>query len=88
MIGRNAGGTKELITHGHNGWLYDNGYQELAQAMRTIMDDAELRDTLANQGWQMARARFIKSRSTLEFRQLLVDLCCPNGSVAGDVLSK
>ncbi len=39
VIGFNAAGTKEIITDGYNGFLYDQGYRELAEKMLSLVDN-------------------------------------------------
>jgi glycosyltransferase involved in cell wall biosynthesis len=40
VVGPRIGGIGDLVTHGHNGWLYDAGSPvELASALRALIDD-------------------------------------------------
>ena len=49
-----VGGNPELVTHGHNGFLYDVGQErQLADYLRRLAMDVKLRHTLANNSRQM-----------------------------------
>jgi glycosyltransferase involved in cell wall biosynthesis len=58
VIGRNSGGTSEIIDHGITGLLYDGTDECLTRAMIRLMDDPELAAALARNGWRKARERY------------------------------
>lgn len=57
VIGRNTGGTKELIRHGENGLLF-NDVDELVQCMKQLIGDRELRGRLGANAKMYAREEF------------------------------
>jgi phosphatidylinositol alpha 1,6-mannosyltransferase len=55
-IAADAGGTKDLIVHRQNGWLFDGTHASaLAQGLETLLDDASLRHRLAQQALTSSR---------------------------------
>jgi L-malate glycosyltransferase len=59
VIGSQVGGIPELITHGHDGLLFDSAKQEdLAAMLRLATTDKNLRESLRQQAALTARERF------------------------------
>ena len=58
VIGRNSGGTPELIHHGINGMLYSGGHRDLANCMLQLATDRNRSREIGAEGWIMARKRF------------------------------
>ncbi|MEM5437259.1 glycosyltransferase family 4 protein [Paraburkholderia diazotrophica] len=59
VIATAAGGVKEIVTHGENGWLVEPGNaDELAAAMSALRDDPMLAQRLAAQGRADAKRNF------------------------------
>ena len=56
-IGRNSGGTPEVITHGKTGFLYDT-QEELVECMARMVGNPELGRQLGLEGWRVAREKF------------------------------
>ena len=57
VIGRNTGGTKELITHKENGLLF-NDLEELTLCMSALICDKELRQKLGQNAKDYANKEF------------------------------
>lgn len=57
VIGRNSGGTPELVEHGRTGFLYDT-QDELVARMRQLVEDPEQGRRLGAEGWRVAKERF------------------------------
>lgn len=57
VIGRNTGGTKELISHGENGMLF-NDVDELLMCMKKLIGDRELRNKLGANARVYAKEEF------------------------------
>lgn len=57
VIGRNSGGTPEIIVDGETGLLY-NAYDELVEAMRRLTQDRSLSRKMGLAGWERARELF------------------------------
>ncbi len=57
VIGRNTGGTKELIIHGENGLLF-NDVDELVDCMKKLICDRELRSKLGTNAKVYAKKEF------------------------------
>ena len=58
VIGRNSGGTPELIRHGINGMLYSGGHRDLAFCMLQLATDRNRSREIGAEGWETARNRF------------------------------
>ncbi|MFB6280314.1 MAG: glycosyltransferase family 4 protein [Salinibacter sp.] len=58
IVGRNSGGTSELVNHGVNGLLYDEGVGALADCMQRLADDPEWARELGLNGWEKAVEKF------------------------------
>ena len=57
VIGRNSGGTPEIIVDGETGLLY-NTFDELVEAMRRLAQDRSLSRKMGLAGWERARELF------------------------------
>jgi glycosyltransferase involved in cell wall biosynthesis len=57
VIGRNSGGTPEVITRGKTGFLYDT-QEELVECMAKMVGNPELGRQLGLEGWRVAREKF------------------------------
>jgi PEP-CTERM/exosortase A-associated glycosyltransferase len=56
LVGSDIGGHRELIRHGHTGWLFPAGnVAALATALARLLDDHALRQTLGRQGAKWVR---------------------------------
>lgn len=62
VIGRNSGGTPELVDHGETGLLYDGGADELAGRMRHLASRPDLSRQLGLNGSRVASDRFVIER--------------------------
>jgi len=59
VIATRVGGVPEIIRHMENGFLVDaESPQELAEAVVLLLQDNELRDSLAEAGYETVRSRF------------------------------
>ena len=68
VVGTNAGGVPEIITHGKNGLLFQPGDAHvLAGYMRLLAEDGRLRERLGHQAWQDANQRYIYHIQTERF---------------------
>jgi len=57
VIGRNSGGTPEIIVHGKTGFLYDS-IEELVASMQNLVQEPEEARQMGLAGWQRARELF------------------------------
>ncbi len=57
VIGRNTGGTPEIILHGQTGYLYDN-FDGLVECMARLAQNSELSQQMGLAGWARARELF------------------------------
>jgi len=57
VIGKNSGGTPEIIEHEKTGLLY-NTFEELVDSMRWIAQNPEWGRQLGLEGWRLAKERF------------------------------
>ncbi len=57
VIGKNRGGTPELVEHGRTGFLY-NTQDELVEYMRKLFENPEQGRQLGSEGWRVAKERF------------------------------
>jgi glycosyltransferase involved in cell wall biosynthesis len=75
-VGTDIPGNKELIVQGQNGLLVPKGdVAELAQALRRLMDDAELRDRFAARGREsLLQKGMTVQRMAQKHRQLYREL--------------
>jgi len=81
VIGTNSGGIPELIEDGSTGLLYSPGdYLELADQIERLMDDAELRESLAVQGQRFALETFTPQRFGGRFNQIIHELRGDHGA--------
>jgi glycosyltransferase involved in cell wall biosynthesis len=71
VIGSNRGGIPEMITHSVNGLLYDpSDDANLVEAMRRVLRDRELLDTLRSQAAQSASHFTSTARMVAEYETL------------------
>jgi len=57
VIGRNSGGTPEVITHGKTGFLYDT-QEGLVDCMAKMVGNPESGRQFGLEGWRVAREKF------------------------------
>ena len=57
VLGRNSGGTKELIRHGTNGYLY-NDIDEGVRYLNLLIDQSDMTRLLVNEGRNFAINNF------------------------------
>ena len=57
VIGKNSGGTPEIIVHGETGYLY-NTFDELVESMTRLVQDPALGRQMGLAGWQRAKQMF------------------------------
>ena len=55
MIGKNAGGTSELIQNGYNGLLYNGGAEELANAIASVVSNESYYLKLSLNGYRYGK---------------------------------
>ena len=73
VIGSRVGGIPELVTHGDNGLTFDaNNIEQLTEALRSVVSDAELRQTFKDRALETARERF-SMKIALERTEALYD---------------
>lgn len=79
VIGKNSGGTPEIIEHQKSGFLYDT-FEELIDAMIKLINNPKLGEYLGNNGWLLVKERF----SIEEYSENIVKVInqCMNGHVA------
>jgi glycosyltransferase involved in cell wall biosynthesis len=70
IIGRDAGGTGELIQHGETGRLYDETAEDLAGEMRWVLDHPEQTQTLVDGAQVHARATFTNEEYARRVRRV------------------
>jgi len=70
VIGRNSGGTPEIILPGQTGYLYDSP-AELAARMRELAQDRHLSQNLGLAGWQRARELFSIEKCAASVYQII-----------------
>ena len=58
VIGRNSGGTAELIQHKKTGLLYETNYVELSEMMEEIMVNRELYNEIKRESYLFAKNNF------------------------------
>lgn len=71
VIGVNNTGTKELITHNENGLLYDGSVEDLAEKMRIILLDVNLRKALAQTAYEFALDKFTEEAYSSQVYKVL-----------------
>lgn len=71
VIGTNAGGTKELITDGQNGFLFEFGdYQALAEYMKRFIHDSKLIEEMGKQAYQSVLGKFTSQQNAVEILKI------------------
>src|SRR5262249_21382775 len=58
VVASNVGGIPEIIRHRENGWLTENETGLVAQAIRELLDNRDLAQSLAERGRRTVRERF------------------------------
>lgn len=77
MVCSEAGGNPEAVTHGEDGFVYPVGHTEsLAEMVRTLADDPELRKKMGklakrNAESEFGMARMVEAHQSL-YRRILV----------------
>jgi glycosyltransferase involved in cell wall biosynthesis len=71
-----TGGVPEIITHGKDGWLVEEGSAEaVAEAITTLLDDAGLRQQVGAQARETIRSRFTPAQqcaaATTQYQKLI-----------------
>lgn len=74
VIGFNAGGTCEIISHGQTGLLFDDEDQLLA-AMQQLINDQSLADDLRSQAFDFACNHFLEESYGARLTQIYQQLC-------------
>jgi glycosyltransferase involved in cell wall biosynthesis len=75
VVGCDVGAVPELVVDGHNGMLVPPGSPgALAQALRTLIDDPDLRHRLGERGLAMARADHDADRNARAVFQLMAEV--------------
>lgn len=71
VVATKVGGVPEIVTHMQNGILIEpNSVEQLANAIITVIDDADLRNRLAEAGHKMINERFKWSDTAAQVSQL------------------
>jgi glycosyltransferase involved in cell wall biosynthesis len=75
VIGSKIGGIPEIISHGENGLLFDQGIEssvdDLTEAMRTLLSDNLKRLTMGEKGRYLAANVFSESRYVYSYNYML-----------------
>ena len=67
-----TGGTKEFVIDGESGLIVDpSSTDDLADAMRTLLEDSSLRESFGRRAWERARTDFTLDRSVDSFVKVL-----------------
>lgn len=64
VIGRNSGGTSELIIHNETGLLYDGSVEDLVDQMEVLIIHKEKGSQLAERAWEWAYANVTQEKYT------------------------
>lgn len=71
VIGTNAGGTKELIADGQNGFLFEFGdHQALAEYMKRFIHDPKLIEKMGKQAYQSVSGKFTSQQNAAEILEI------------------
>ena len=70
VIGRNSGGTPEIIVHGKTGFLYDS-IEELVASMQNLVQEPEEARQMGLAGWQRARELFSIEKCAASVYQII-----------------
>ncbi len=72
LVATLTGGTREILFPGQNGLAFEpENAQELADRLRTLADDAPLRQRLAHKGWETVSEQFTISRMVSDLEAYL-----------------
>lgn len=63
VIGKNSGGTSEIVANNVTGFVYDNE-QELIAYMQKLIEDSQLRKQMGQQGYERAVTTFTEEKYT------------------------
>jgi len=75
IVATNSGGTKEMIIDGETGLLYEPGdYLQLADQIERMINDADLRNTLASKAKDYAKKTFTKEKFGGEYYKIIKEL--------------
>ena len=75
VVMSNVGGTQEMVTNGHNGYLYKKGnVDELVGILRKLMRDLEIRRRLADNARSSVLEKFTFSRMVDAYERILLEL--------------
>ena len=75
IIATNSGGTKEMIIDGKTGLLYEPGdHLKLADQIEKIINNPELRNTLASNAKEYAKKTFTKEKFGGEYYKIIKEL--------------
>lgn len=70
VIGKNSGGTPEIIVHGKTGFLYDS-FEELVASMKNMVQEPEEARQMGLAGWQRAREVFSIEKCAASVYQII-----------------
>ncbi|QEC41042.1 glycosyltransferase family 4 protein [Pseudobacter ginsenosidimutans] len=73
VVGKNGGGTPEIITHLETGILYSGQIDELTDNLTKLIGDKGLRDRLGKKAWETAREKFSLETHIDAMRKVLID---------------
>jgi len=72
-IGGNHGGTPDVIEHGKSGFLVDyDDITALAESIRTLADDASLRQAMGARGYELVKEKFDFNNFQTSYKQLVM----------------
>ena len=72
VVTSNVGGHEEAVLHGETGFLVQPGDEvALREALRTLLDDGELRRDMGRRGRERYRALFTRTRNLQSWLRLL-----------------
>lgn len=75
VIGTNSGGTKEIISTGETGYLYEPGdYMQLSEILKTIINNRSSILEIALRGQEKATLRFSDKNNAMQIMQLYKEL--------------
>jgi glycosyltransferase involved in cell wall biosynthesis len=75
VVATTAGGIPEVLRHGVDGLLVPpDDPEQLAQALRKILEDAPLRARLTESAWGRAHSHFTAARFAEQYRALFAEL--------------
>lgn len=79
VIGFNAGGPQEFITHGKNGYLVnDHTWRALSEGICHLLQEAELKNSLAMEGYKTVKENFGTQKTVANLIELYASLSSSN----------